>query len=69
MAELTEEQIERQDCVDGAIYELLTKVNPSDQEIEWNIELIADLRDRIRYWFIEYLNLTDEMTFYPYIKE
>lgn len=69
MIELTEEQIKRQDFVDNAICDLLQNVNPSKREVEWNIEMIADLRERIRYWFVEYLNLTDEMTLYPYTRE
>lgn len=69
MKELTRKQIERQDFVDNEIFELLQNINPSGQNIEWNIEMIADLRDRIQYWFVEYLNITDEMTFYPYVKE
>lgn len=69
MEELTKKQIERQDFVDNEIFELLQNINPSGQNIEWNIEMIADLRDRIQYWFVEYLNITDEMTFYPYVKE
>ncbi|MCI0453845.1 MAG: hypothetical protein L0Y68_02475 [Candidatus Dadabacteria bacterium] len=69
MMELTKEQIKRQDFVDRSIYELFKNVNPSNREIEWNIEMIADLRDKIRYWIVEYLNLTDEMSFYPFIRE
>lgn len=69
MIELTKEQIKRQDFVDIAIYDLLQNVSPSWRQVEWNIEMIADLRERIRYWFVEYLNLTDEMTFYPYTRE
>ena len=69
MKQLTNKQIKRQDFVDSEIFEFLQDINPSGQKIEWNIEMIADLRDRIQYWFVEYLNLTDEMTFYPYIKE
>jgi hypothetical protein len=60
-------QLKRQDFVDNAIYELLCSVNPSQQEIEWNIEAIGEIRDLIRLWLVERLAITDEMTFYPYM--
>ena len=67
MVILRDSQLERQDFVDNAIYGLLRDVNPSRQDVEWNIEIIGDIRDRICYWLVERLELTDEMTFYPYI--
>ncbi len=69
MSELSDEQIQRQDFVDNAIYQLLQHINPSETEIPWNIEIIADIRDRIRRWFVDTLGITDEMIFYPFIKE
>jgi hypothetical protein len=52
--ELTDAQIERQDLVDGAIYQLLRQLagldedNPSgDDLLPWNIEEIASVRDKI----------------------
>ena len=67
MNKLSESQLKRQDFVDNAIYELLHNINPSQREIEWNIEMIGGIRDLIRLWFVERLAITDEMTFYPYI--
>lgn len=67
MNELNENQLKRQDFVDNAIYELVCNVNPSQREVEWNIELIGGIRDLIRHWLIERLAVTDEMTFYPYM--
>lgn len=67
MNTLNDNQLKRQDFVDNAIYELLHNVNPSQREIEWNIEMIGGIRDLIRLWFVERLAITDEMTFYPYI--
>lgn len=67
MKTLTDSQIRRQDFIDNAIYELLRKTNPSRREIEWNIEMIGEIRDIIRYWFVERLAITDEMNFYPYL--
>jgi hypothetical protein len=67
MNTLNDNQLKRQDFVDNAIYELLHNVNPSEREIEWNIEMIGGIRDLIRLWLVERLAITDEMTFYPYI--
>jgi hypothetical protein len=67
MNKLSENQLKRQDFVDNAIYKLVLNVNPSQQEIEWDIELIGEIRDLIRRWLVKRLTITDEMTFYPYI--
>jgi hypothetical protein len=69
MKELDESQIAIQDFVDNAIYELIQRINPSQKTIDWDIEMIADIREKIRYWLVERYNLTDEKTFYPYIAE
>lgn len=65
MNKLSESQLKRQDFVDNAIYELLHTLNPSQQEIEWDIEVIGGIRDVIRHWLVERLAITDEMTFIP----
>lgn len=67
MNALTNSQIQRQDFVDNAIYELLNAVNPSNHQIIWNIEAVGDIRDLIQHWFVERFAITDEMTFYPYV--
>lgn len=67
--ELTDEQLERQDFVDNAIFSLIQQMNPTNRVIDWNIEMIGEIRDNIRYWFVERLKVCEEMTFYPYIKE
>jgi hypothetical protein len=69
MKELDESQIAIQDFVDNAIYELIQRLNPSQKTIDWDIEMIADIREKIRYWLVERYKLTDEKTFYPYIAE
>ena len=66
---LTQKQIDRQDYVDNAIYEMLLKVNPTRRKIKWNIETIGMIRDIIKYSYVKRLRITDEMTFYPYIDE
>jgi len=40
-----DEQIKRQDFVDNQIFDLVNKLIPSERVIEWNIEMIGDIRD------------------------
>lgn len=61
---LTKKQIERQDFVDNEIFSLLQSINPTDNKLDWNIEIIADIREKIRIWF-EQLQICDEQVFYP----
>ena len=44
---LTKKQIERQDFVDNSIFELINDLLPSDKKIDWDIELIANVRETI----------------------
>jgi len=69
MKELSENQIDRQDFVDNQIYNLIISLVPTRQEIDWNIEMIADVREAARHWIVERLNLSDEMTFYPFFDQ
>ena len=69
MEELTEEQIKRQDSVDNAIYQLIQELNPTADEIRWDIEMIGEVRDVIGDWIVERLKITDEQGFYPYLEE
>jgi hypothetical protein len=66
--ELTKKQIERQDFVDNAIYELLLSINPTDKNFDWDIEMIGDIRDVIQDYIIQKTNCS-EQEFYPYIEE
>lgn len=51
--ELTQRQIDRQDFVDNAIYNLVRDLIPAEYEndeeaqLEWNIEWIAEIRENI----------------------
>jgi hypothetical protein len=65
---LTKKQIERQDLVDNLIYELLQSLNPTDKFIDWDIEMIANIRDKIQYYIIIKTNCS-EQGFYPYINK
>jgi len=48
MKELAKQEIERQDFVDDQIFELLQKLLPSPDMIDWNIETIGEVREVIR---------------------
>jgi hypothetical protein len=52
MQNFTEDQIKRQDFVDNQIYDLVKRLIPSTREIEWNIEMIGDIRDTIQHWIV-----------------
>ena len=65
MQNFTEDQINRQDFVDNQIYDLVKRLIPSTKEIEWNIEIIADIRDTIQHWLVDKYKVVDELKFYP----
>lgn len=65
MEVMKQSQLERQDFVDNSIYELLIRLNPTSQEIKWDIEIIGEIRDQIQDLLVNRLQLIDEKTFYP----
>jgi hypothetical protein len=65
MEKFTEDQIKRQDFVDNEIYDLVKQLIPSTREIEWDIEMIADIRDTIQHWLVDKYKIADEFEFYP----
>jgi DNA polymerase sigma len=65
---LTQEQIEEQDFVDNAIYHFIQSLNPSDKEIPWDIEMMGDVRDVLKEWFVDRMHLIEEQDFYPYME-
>ncbi len=67
MTELTQKQMERQDLVDNAIFKLLQNLNPSGKEIDWDIDIIAEIRDSVKAWF-EDNDIRTEEEFYPFIE-
>ena len=69
MKGLSERQIQRQDYVDNAVYELIKQVNPTNKQIEWDIELIGEIRDSIRECLVQKLRITDEQDFYPFLED
>jgi hypothetical protein len=68
MTELTKTEIERQDFVDNSIFDLIKILNPTEKEIQWNIEIIGEIRDVIFDWLVDNLYFCAEKEFYPYIE-
>ncbi len=67
--ELTKEELLRQDFVDNEIQLLIEKLNPTSKKIDWDIETIAKIRDVVAELFVSDLNICDDFSFYPFIKE
>lgn len=65
---LTKREIERQDFVDNKIFELIQELLPAKMKLDWNIEIIAAVREAIRIEIINEQKLMSEMKFYPYLK-
>ncbi|MCL2327109.1 MAG: hypothetical protein FWC39_01210 [Bacteroidetes bacterium] len=66
--ELTKKQIERQDFVDNAIFDLLETLNPTKKQLDWDIEMISAIRDMISDYFDD-IEICKEQEFYPYIED
>lgn len=65
MQSLSDDQIKRQDFVDNCIFNLVKRLNPSTREIEWDIEMIGDIRDTIRHWLVDKYKMVNGFEFYP----
>ena len=65
MQNLSDYQLKRQDFVDNEIYDLVRRLIPSTKEIEWNIEMIGNIRDTIQHWLVDKYKIVDELEFYP----
>jgi len=68
MRTLTKQEIERQDFVDNKIFELIQEILPESKKIDWDIEIIAAVRDAMRMQVVEEKKILSEQKFYPYIK-
>ena len=64
MQNFAEDQIKRQDFVDNQIYDLVKRFIPSRREIEWDIEMIGDIRDIIEHWLVHKYKIVGELEFY-----
>ena len=62
--EMTDEQLERQDFVDNAIFSLIQDINPTAEAISWDIEMIGNIRDAIVNELEKKLGIT-EFEIYP----
>jgi len=65
MQNFTEDQIKRQDFVDNEVYDLVKRLVPASTEIEWDIEMIGDIRDTIQHWLVDKYKIVEELEFYP----
>jgi hypothetical protein len=66
--ELSLREIERQDCVDNAVFRLILDCSPEEADINWDIELIGKIRDALQEVLVDDLKLMTEQEFYPYIE-
>ena len=63
---LTEKQkIEQWDFVDNSIFELISKLNPSENVIKWDIKPISEIREVLVGFYVNELKLCTEDEFYP----
>ncbi len=65
MKDLKQYQIERQDFVDNTIFNLIKSLNPTNKSINWDIEMIGEIRDVLKNWYVHRLNITKQHKFYP----
>jgi len=65
MSKLTKRQIERQDFVDNQIFELIQSLLPPSKKIDWDIEMIGNVRDSIQTELVDERKLMSEARFYP----
>jgi len=68
MDELTRKQLNRQDFVDNEIFDLIRRLLPQSTPLEWDIEMIATVREAIRIHLMDRSIITSEQRFYPYLK-
>ena len=59
------EKLERWDFVDNTIYDMIVELNPSKQELKWNIKPISEVRELLINYFVEELKICTEDDFYP----
>ncbi len=61
----TKQNIARQDFVDNKVFELINELLPERKKIDWNIEVIANVRDAIFSAVSDKVGGLDEFKFYP----
>lgn len=65
MQNFSDEQLNRQDFVDNEIFDLVKRLIPSTREIEWDIEMIGEIRETIQHWLLDRYKIVEELKFYP----
>ena len=65
---LTKQQLSRQDFEDNQIFETINSLLPPSQQIEWDIEVIGNIRKRIYEEVKKKLSNVNEKQFYPFIE-
>lgn len=66
---LDDTQVLRQDLVDNIIFDTINTLNPRQKTLAWDIEMIASVRETIKYWLVDVCSECSEMDFYPYLRE
>ena len=73
--ELTQMQIDQQDAVDEACFDLIRRMAGEDTDsdepgiIEWDMELISKVREAVQEVVCDDLKIMSPMVFYPWIEE
>lgn len=62
--EFTGAETERQDCVDNVIHNAICEL--AGQDVDWDIEDIANVRDALEGIIVDKLKLKTEQEFYPF---
>ena len=56
---------EQWDFVDNTIHEMIIKLNPSTQTLDWDIKPISEIREVLIQYFVKDLQICTEDEFYP----
>jgi len=62
------QKISIQDIVDNEIFDLINKLSPTNEIIEWNITVISQIRLILQDFYVNELKLCTEEEFYPSIE-
>lgn len=65
---MNEKEIARQDFVDNAIFDLIQEINPTDKNIDWDIDFIGEIREVVLNRFLD-AKICTEQEFYPNMEE
>ena len=56
---------EQWDFVDNTIHEMIIKLNPSTQNLDWDIKPVSEIREVLIQYFVNDLQICTEDEFYP----